>query len=88
MITGAAELSRHISGQVFQTLAGNAHLGLVRVGGSETTIVVGEILHENLGVVRSERKDSRSVTRTLYRNEASADPNEALASSGRGPKAG
>jgi hypothetical protein len=49
---------------------------------------VGEILHDSLGVVRSGRKDSRSVTRTLYRNEASADPNEALASSGRGPKAG
>jgi hypothetical protein len=52
---------------------------LVRVGGSDTTVVVGEILHDSLGVVGSGRKDSRSVILTLYRNERSAHPYEALA---------
>ena len=88
MITGAAELSWYVSGQVLQTLAGNAYPGLVRVGGSDTAIVVGEILYDSLGVVRSGRKDSRSVIRMLCRNERSADLNEALGSSGRGPKTG
>ena len=79
MITGAAELSWYVSGQVLQTLAGNVHLGLVRVGGSDTTVVVGEILHDSLGVVESGRKDSRSVILALHRNERSAHPREALA---------
>ena len=79
MITGAAELSWYVSGQVLQTLAGNVYPGLVRVGGSDTTVVVGEILHDSLGVIGSGRKDSCSVILTLYRNERSAHPYEALA---------
>ena len=88
MVTGAAKLARYVSGQVFQTLTGNAYTRLIRVGGSDATVVVGEILHDSLGVVRSGRKDSRSVIRALYRNERSVNPHEARASSGRGPKTG
>ena len=82
MVTGAAEFFWYVSGQVFQTLTGNAHTGLIRVGGSDATVVVGEILHDSLGVVRSGRKDSRSVIRTLYRNERSVNRHKARASSG------
>ena len=82
MITGASELSWYVSGQVFQTLTGNAYPGLIRVGGSDATVMVGKILHESLGVIRSGRKDSRSVIRALYRNERSVNPRQARASSG------
>ena len=82
MVTGAAEFFWYVSGQVFQTLTGNAYTGLIRVGGSDATVVVGEILHDSLGVVRSGRKDSRSVIRALYRNERSVNPLKTLTSSG------
>ena len=86
MITGAAELYGCVGGQVFQTLAGNAYRGFVRVGGSDTAVVVGEILHDSLGVVGSGRKDSRSVILTPYRNERSAHLREALAVQADGRK--
>ena len=82
MVTGAAEFFWYVSGQVFQTLTGNAHTGLIHVGGSDATVMVGKILHESLGVIRSGRKDSRSVIRALYRNERSVNRHKARASSG------
>ena len=82
LITGAAELPWYVSGQVSQALAGNTYPGLVCV--SDTTVVVGEILHDSLGVVGSGRKNSRSIILTLYRNERSAHPREPLAVQAKG----